>query len=282
MQKLELITLRNGVVTLRCLEPAETFHPGIGPVEEARILHVEQQNLVERCRQGQDFHLWDVGFGAGANALTAIRALQAGLPKDRPYPVTIESFDKSTDAIEFAFTHATELGYPLGFEKEVRELLTNGTTQLPNNIRWNFHLGDFVKTLEETSLRAPDAIFYDPYSAKGNLEMWSLSHFTKLRSKLDPQRSCLMTNYTTSTYVRVTLLLAGFYVGIGCAVDKKLETTIVSNQLSALKNPLGRDWLDRRVRISHSAAPIRAAPYAISPLSDEDYAALRALPQFSA
>lgn len=267
---------------MRCLRSQETFHPGIGPVAEAKLLHVEQQNLVERCMNSPDFHLWDVGFGAGANVLTAIRALQGGLPKDPPSQITIESFDMSTAPMEFALDHAEKLNYPQGFEKEIKTLLSNGSVTMEGGIIWNLHVKDFTEAVQTATLRAPDAIFYDPYSTRGNLEMWTLQHFSKLFAKLDPKRLCLMTNYTASTYVRVTLLLAGFYVGIGCTIDKKLETTIVSNQLGALKNPLGKDWLERRVRVSHSAATIRQAPYAIAPISEEDYAALRQLPQFTA
>ncbi len=281
LEKFELVPLENGVMTLRCLEPRETFHPGIGPVEEARILHVEQLRLVERAQASPDFILWDVGFGAAANVLTAIRALLAKLPKDHPYPVTIESFDKSTAAIEFALTHRAELGYPEGFEKEIRGLLNNGSVVIDNRILWNFHLGDFAETLKTSTTRAPDAIFYDPYSVKGNLEMWNLEHFSRLRATLHPERMCLMTNYTASTYVRVTLLLAGFFVGVGCAIDKKHETTIVSNQLSALRNPLDRDWLEGRVRRSQSAAPLRGNRLTIDRLSEEDLFSIRQLPQFA-
>jgi hypothetical protein len=129
-------------------------------------------------------------------------------------------------------------------------------------------------------LRGPDAVFYDPYSAKGNPEMWSLETFSALRARLEDDRLCLLSNYTASTYVRVTMLLAGFCVGTGCAVDKKTQTTIFSNRLEALEKPLDLEWLAKRVRVSHSAAPIRKLPHVIAPLDDEDYEWLRGLPQF--
>lgn len=275
----ELVPLENGVVSLRCLEPRETFHPGIGPAEEARILHVEQQRLVERALASQDFVIWDVGLGAAANALTTIRALQNALPEDHPYPVILQSFDKTLSPLQFALENAQALGYLLGFENEIKELLEKGEVRIGKSIVWRLHLGDFVEELPTLDLRAPDAILYDPYSSKGNPEMWTLDNFSMLWSKLDPERLCLLTNYTASTYIRVTLLMAGFCVGYGLQVHKKLHTTIASNRVDVLKRPLDCEWYEK-LKISHSAAPLKNIPYSIAPIEDEDYRVLGEHPQF--
>ena len=277
MENFELVPLHNGVMSLRCLEPRETFHPAIGPEAEAVLLHVDQQQLTERCLATPDFHLWDVGLGAAANVLSAIRAFQRDVPET--HPIQIISFDKTPSPIEFALKHAEELGYIKGFEPEIRELVDRGTVKIGKNITWNLRR-NFTDEIQDASLRAPDAIFYDPYSAKGNPEMWNLDIFSKLFAKLDPERPCLLTNYTASTSVRTTLLLAGFFVGTGCAVDKKLQTTIASNQLNVLKKPLDLEWLKGRVRVSHASAPLRDSPHVIAPISQEDYTAILNHPQF--
>ncbi len=281
MEKFELVSLNNGTISLRCLEPRETFHPGIGPASEAQILHVEQQRIVERCQTMKDFCLWDVGLGAGANVIMAIKALENNIPKD--HKVCIYSFDKTLKPLEFALQNASELQYLLGFEDRISKLINDGYVSIGTNIDWYLR-GEFTKEIAMPAnglLRAPDAIFYDPYSAKGNPEMWSLENFTNLRKIIDPNRLCLLSNYTASTYIRVTLLLAGFYVGYGCCVDKKLQTTVASNKLEALQNPLDLEWLNERVRISHSAAPIREIPHEIAPICEDDYAALLIHPQFN-
>jgi len=278
LERFELVPLRNGITSLRCLETRETFHPCIGPEAEAKLLHVEQQSLAERASRISDFHLWDVGLGAGANAIAAIRSFQRELPLSSS--VLIQSFDKSTAPMEFALQHAQALGYVEGFEGAIRELLNRGSVQIASNITWRLR-GDFTQEVSDLNLRAPDAIFYDPYSVRGNSEMWSLETFTKLYQKLDPTRACLLSNYTNSTYVRVTLLLAGFYVGMGRAIDKKNQTTMATNQYDLLVKPLDRDWLEKRVRVSHSAAPVRHHPHIIAPIGEADYEALRAHPQFN-
>ena len=69
-----LVYLRNGACSIRSLAEDETFHPVIGPAIEAEALYVRQLRLPERVRETfGEFVIWDVGLGAAANALTAIR-----------------------------------------------------------------------------------------------------------------------------------------------------------------------------------------------------------------
>ena len=75
-------------------------------------------------------------------------------------------------------------------------------------------------------------------------------------------------------------LVVGFFVGAGRAINEKHETTLAANQLALLEKPLSRDWLEKRVRISHSAAPVRDGHHQIAPISEADYESLQAHPQF--
>jgi len=279
VESFELVELKNGVMSLRALEPRETFHPGIGPSEEASILHVKQQRIVERCQGQKNFCLWDVGLGAAANALTTIRALKSA-SFDEKQKIEIHSFDKTLSPLRFALENAKSLGYLLGFEEILEDLILSRCVSIGDHIEWKLHLGDFCKNLQVKTYPTPDAIFYDPYSPIGNPEMWTLQHFAELYKKLPGDRPCLLSNYTRSTQIRVAMLLAGFFVGVGCVIDMKAETTLASNDLSLLKQPLDLNWLEKRVRVSHNAAPLRSSKYQILPISDEDYTDLLKHPQF--
>src|SRR5213078_2819778 len=96
--------------------------------------------------------------------------------------------------------------------------------------------------------------------------MWTLPLFTNLFRRLDSARPCALATYSRSTMLRVTLLLAGFYVGAGHATGEKEQTTIAANTPSLLNEPLGFDWL-RRARISGSAEPMWDGIYRQAPLS---------------
>lgn len=273
-EQFDLVTLKSGHKSIRLSNTRQTFHPGIGPLAEANILHVQQQRLIERCTKPGKFVIWDVGFGASANAIVAIEAL-----KNCVADVEIHSFEKSLDPVHFALENAAELQYLLPHQNSIRELLAKKTIALSPKLKWHLQMGDFRDQMHRTDIPRPNAIFYDPYSLTVNIELWTLDFFTQLRNVLDDSTPCMLTNYTRSTVMRVTWLLAGFYVGVGATIGEKEETTIASNQLDLLTQPLDRKWLER-VRISQSANPIRGNAQTIKPISDEDFEKLLTLEQF--
>ena len=270
----EIVTVASGARSVRSREHGETFHPVIGPMAEARTLHVEQQRLVERAGETVgDFVIWDVGLGAAANAVAVLEAF-AGFSGTAT--VRLHSFDVTTAPLAFAVANADALGYLAAHRAGVAGLLETGRS-LCGSVDWRLHAGDFRELLDVPP--APHAIIFDPYSPKANPELWTLDHFTALFAALDPGRGCLWSNYTRSTAVRVTLLLAGFFVGVGAATGEKDQTTLASNTLDLLTAPLDRAWLER-VRRSTAAAPLRIGEPA-APISEDDWRMLCAHPQFA-
>jgi tRNA U34 5-methylaminomethyl-2-thiouridine-forming methyltransferase MnmC len=280
----QLVRLNNGICSVRSLVDHETFHPVVGPVAEAEALYVNQLKLRERIQNTPgEFVIWDVGLGAAANVLTALRAM-----RDIKSKLRILSFDHTPAPLEFALQHAGELGYFGGYEEPLSELLRTQRVTFLNGqqmVDWNFHLGDFPAWLKAESenrkieIPAPHAILFDAYSPARNPTMWTLPVFTDLFQCLDPQRPCTMPTYSRSTILRVTLLLAGFYVGVGHATGLKEETTIAANRLDLLAEPLGQRWLERAQR-SHSAEPMIESVYRTAPLSATSMEKLHAHQQF--
>ncbi len=285
-ERFELVPLAGGIHSLRSLANGQTFHPVVGPAAEAEAVHVAGTRLVERANAmpGHCLVIWDVGLGAAANALAAVRALVAGYRHAEE--VMMFSFDRSLGALEFALANAKTLGYPVGFEPVLRSLLTRRGVEIPvgdTKIFWRVVCDDFPTMLAHPAkFFPPHAIFYDPYSPTVNPEMWTLETFAALRGRTDPAHPCLLTTYTRSTAVRVTLLLAGWFVGIGGATGEKDETTVATNTPALLDRPLPRLWLEKKVYASTNAAPLRAgADDTRGPISDEDFERLRAHPQFN-
>jgi tRNA U34 5-methylaminomethyl-2-thiouridine-forming methyltransferase MnmC len=300
----QLVRLRNGAVCVRSIADDETFHPGIGPVAEAETLYVRQLRLPERVRETEgEFVIWDVGLGAAANALTALRLIggsadfsprqpiQAeGMRNEfrAPKPIRLVSFDHTCDALTFAIQHSAELGYLVGFEAQLTELAVNCFVRFEHaglSVEWTLVLGDFPSWLFTQSaignreLPAPHAILFDPHSPQKNPAMWTVSLFTGLFRQLDSQRPCALANFTRSTLARAAMLLGGFYVGTGHATGLKEETTVAANQLQLLDEPLNRRWLER-ARRSDSAEPLWEPVYCRSKLSDATWERLQQHPQF--
>jgi tRNA U34 5-methylaminomethyl-2-thiouridine-forming methyltransferase MnmC len=263
------------------LEHRETFHPVIGPVAEAEALYVRQLGLRERLRvETGPFVIWDVGLGAAANVLTVLRTT-----RDIPCSLRFLSFDHTLEPLEFAIQHATELGYPTGYEGHLWDLLREHRLDFAESnqaVRWEVHLADFPTLLMQRATNQfpkPHVIMFDAFSPATNPAMWTLPLFSNLFRLLDPARPCALPTYSRSTMLRVTLLLAGFFVGVGHATGEKDETTIAANHLDLIDEPLDRRWL-ARVRRSSSAEPLAEPVYRQARLSTELWEKLQEHPQF--
>ena len=282
-----LVQLANGVHSVHSVAERETFHPVIGPVAEAEALYVRQLRLVERFREhaaesAEPFVLWDVGLGAAANALTVLRAL-----REVRGNIRLISFDHTIEPLRFAVAHSKELGYFEGYETIAASLAQTGSPAREfqngaNKTLWTLHLTDFPTLLTDPraqKLAKPHAILFDAFSPAKNPAMWTLPLFTNLFRLLDPNRPCALPTYSRSTMLRVTLLLAGFFVGAGHATGEKEETTIAANARALLDELLDKKWLERAHR-STSAEPLNEPAYRQAPLSPNTWEKLRAHPQF--
>ena len=308
-----LVQLANGTHSVHAAAYDEQMHPGLGPAAEAELLYVRQLKIPERLRaSADDFVVWDVGLGPAANAIAVLRAT-----REIPRPLQLVSFDNTPEPLAFALQHAATLGYLQDYEHAAAAILARGQIQFTDGVRevdWQFHLGDFPSLLArrrrsrlreeaddrnvsdnppprvggyETTgpdelhppLPAPSAILFDAFSPAKNPAMWTLPLFTDLFHALDPKRPCALTTYSRSTMLRVTLLLAGFFVGQGRATGRKEETTVAANRLDLLDEPLSADWL-ARVQRSGSAEPLRDPVYRQAGISATSWAGLREHAQF--
>lgn len=287
----QLVQLANGATTLFSASYGEKLHPGLGPQAEAEVLYVRQLQIGERLQaQAGEFVIWDIGLGAAANALAALRATREISGKLR-----LISFDNTREPLEFALKHAGALGYLTGYENSLAELLQRNHVHFQNGklaVDWEFHEGDFPALIARrpgsdeaqesktvAQLEPPHAIFYDAFSPAKNPAMWTLPLFKNLFRALDPARPCALTTYSRSTLLRATLLLAGFFVGAGPATGMKEETTMAANTLDLITAPLPVRWLER-ARRSSSAEPLHEPVYTRAPLSAATEEKLRQHPQF--
>jgi tRNA U34 5-methylaminomethyl-2-thiouridine-forming methyltransferase MnmC len=308
----KLVQLANDAYAVHSLAYGEKMHPGLGPAAEAEALYVGQLKIRERLRRHQgEFVVWDVGLGAAANAIAVLRAT-----REFPCPLRLVSFDDTLEPLAFALSHADALSYANGYEEPVKAILECGQVQFADGghvVNWKFHSGDFPELLArelerrspnrrapkvgvqpsargrdrlkpelprvESELSAPHTILFDAFSPPKNPAMWTLPLFTNLFRLLNPKRPCNLTSYSRSTMFRVTLLLAGFFVGRGIPTGMKEETTVAANTLELIDAPLDCQWLER-ARRSGSAEPLHQPVYRQAPLTPESCEKLRAHPQF--
>jgi tRNA U34 5-methylaminomethyl-2-thiouridine-forming methyltransferase MnmC len=277
----KLVKLAIGVHSVHSLAHQETFHPVIGPVAEAEALYVRQLGLAKRL-QGHtgEFVIWDVGLGAAANALTVLRET-----RKLEASIQLVSFDNTLEPLKFALEHRDLLGYLAGYEAQLEQLVRETEVAFANgkqSVNWEIHVADFPAFIahpEADLLPKPHAIMFDAFSPAKNPEMWTEPLFANIFRLLDPKRPCALPTYSRSTMLRVTLLLAGFFVGVGHATGEKEETTIAANTLDLINEPLDPKWLQRAHR-SGSAEPMWEPVYRQTKLSVETWEKLRSHPQF--
>jgi queuine tRNA-ribosyltransferase len=257
----ELVRTRGGALAVRSLEAGEIMHPGVGPRVEAEALYVRQARLEERLRAGP-LVLFDVGLGAGSNALAArAAAVRSG------GALELVSFERDLRPLELALEHAADFGFDEDGATAARALLAEGQHQ-DAQVRWRLAGGDLLVRLAEEPARA-DVIFWDPYSPRANPDLWTIAAFRIARAAAGPR--CTLFTYSASTAVRVAMLLAGWAVGDGDGSGTKTHTTAAAVEPGDLARPLDRAWLTRL-----------AQPNAPLPLDAPADAAARValLPQF--
>ncbi len=253
----EVHKAREGFASIRQISSGEIMHSRTAPMEEATKLYVEQSNLAERVRLSAAENLegassliiWDVGLGAAANAMAAIRCYEEQAAHGLVRPMRIVSFENDLDSLRLAFRHDRDFPYlrhggPAGILKE-----GHWQSRQHPGLSWLLLPGDFLETMAAAPA-PPDLIFYDMFSTKTSANQWALAAFRQLFGACAGHASELFT-YSCSTANRVALLAAGFYVAKGRNAGEKLETTIALTPAAyRMESPcrhelLAADWLGK-------------------------------------
>jgi queuine tRNA-ribosyltransferase len=250
------VLVRDEVGFIRDCGSGEVMHSVTDPALEARSLYVEQSRLVERVQAGgsEVLVVWDVGLGAGANAMAAIHAVESCGVGAQRRALKIVSFENDLDSLELALDHPRwfkHLRHPAP-----RSLLAQRSWSNPAAaLDWQLLVGDF--NVQKFAAPPPDIIFFDPFSFKTDGALWTQAAFAELLQICSGSATELFT-YSYSTSVRAAMLAAGFHVAKGRSAGPKPETTIgLSPRAAALdhgRELLGREWLDKWRR-SDAQAP---------------------------
>jgi queuine tRNA-ribosyltransferase len=275
-------TAREGFASILHVDSGEIMHSRTPPMEEARRLYIEQSFLEERVRpavSSEPLVIWDVGLGAAANAMAAIRCYEEAAAEGPVRPMHIVSFENDLDSLLLAFEYNELFQYlrhggPAGIIKNGR-----WQSKLHTGLSWTLVTGNFQEAMTEAPA-APEVIFYDMFSGKTNGDQWTLAAFRRLFAACGGKAAELFT-YTVSTASRAALLVAGFHVARGRSTGAKVETTIAytpeaaGTEFARRHELLGEEWLGKWRR---SAARIPA--WLEAGEKDDFEAALVGHPQF--
>ena len=277
-----------GFASIRQISSGETMHARTPPLEEARQLYVEPSRLAERLRaagpgDAQPLVVWDVGLGAAANAMAAVRCYEeeAAVAGGAGRAMRLVSFERDLDSLRLALAHHWD--FPYLWHGGPAGVLKNGRWQSGKfaGLSWELVMGDFLESIGLAPvIAAPDVIFYDPFSGNADGRLWTWDAFRRLRAACGTRGAELFT-YSAATAVRGALLAAGWYVARGRGIGSRPETTVALTP-EAVGGPdagrhelLGAGWLERWRR---SGA---RTPAGVPPAEQAAFeAAIRRHPQF--
>jgi queuine tRNA-ribosyltransferase len=245
----EIVRTRGGALAMRSLIDKEVMHPGVGPLVEAEQLYVRQSRLEQRLGTAGEptqaaLVVFDVGLGAGSNALAA-RAVSQRAPAGSRR-LDLYSFERDLGALELALASGEAFGWRGEPAEAARALLAHGEHLTPRT-HWRLVRGDLLEALARPALTAPaDIILWDPFSPRANPGLWTVAAFAAARRVAGPR--CTLFTYSASTATRLAMLLGGWAVGVGDAIGDKRQTTAAASSADDLARPLDRRWLARLAR----------------------------------
>jgi queuine tRNA-ribosyltransferase len=268
----EVVVTRGGARAMLDHSVGEVMHPVVGPLVEAEELYIAPSRLAHRLRtyDPDPLVLFDVGLGAGTNAVLAWRVSEARATGDQRR-LSIVSFETSLTAFDLALQqeHHEAFGFEGASLEAGKQLLAHGVYETERT-SWRLVPGDVHKTLLEQAREQADVVFWDLYSPRAHPGFWTVEAFTHLRRACRSGSS--VHTYSSATAVRSALLLAGFAVGTGLSIGEKTQTTVAAVDVNDLALPLDQRWLQRLAR-SHAGWPSDAPANALE--------LVRALPQFN-
>ena len=264
----EPVALASGEWSIRERRSGEIMHPGLGPRREAELLYVAQTRLAERLSRAAmtPLRVLDVGLGAATNALAILDCAS----KLQGRALHLTSLEQDDGPLRLALADATRFPAQAAHRALLESLLAHRSVEAPGML-WHWLEGDALQALERLE-GAQDVICFDPFSPETNPALWTVEAMQRFRQALAP--GGVLSTYSASTRTRVTLLLAGFWVGTGATAAVK-ETTVASDGPAALATPLGARWLARWRRSS------ARAPHGVERLTPELEAAVLGHPQFA-
>src|SRR6185503_9105472 len=148
----EVVRTRGGALAMRSLAAGEIMHPGVGPLREAELLYVAQSRLGERLRaRTGELTLFDVGLGAGSNALAA-RAAAESAPATAAR-LSLVSFERDLGALTLALDHPAAFGLDGDAGAAARALLAGGE-HTSARTSWRLRRGELLDALAREPSRA--------------------------------------------------------------------------------------------------------------------------------
>ncbi len=204
-------------VSTRFDDPYFSLENGL---EETRYVFLDGNGLPGRFRDG--FHVAELGFGTGLNALTTVLAWQAAGNQGTLNVTSFEAYPMTPGDMRHALRAFPELG---ALRDHLIEAWTAGQHEidLPGGVHLQVITGDARETLTHWPGQA-DAWYLDGFSPAKNPELWEAELMQEVGRHTAPGGTAA--TYTAAGFVRRGLEAAGFDVTRRPGYGRKRHMTI--------------------------------------------------------
>ena len=197
-----MVTTKDGSNTLFSSKYNQTFHDEkTGAYQESLIKHIEP--AFSYFKEKKHLRILDICFGIGYNTFATIDYL---LRND--LDMTLEIFSPEFD--EKLVRSLDQFAFPDEFEhiKPIIDSIANNLEYQDKKIKIEVSIGDAREYIK--GLNYIDVIYQDAFSSEVNHELWTVEYFKDIKALC--AKDAIMTSYSISTPVRLSMYEAGFEI----------------------------------------------------------------------
>ncbi len=197
-----LIKTKDGSNTLFSKRYNQHFHDvRTGAVKESLVKHVIP--ALSYHKNKKKLRILDICFGLGYNTFSTIAYIQ-----QNHLNISLDIFSPEFD---FSLIQSLkDFDFPQEFKniKHIIKELSLNQKYEDKNIKIELFIGDarkYIKTLKDI-----DIVYQDAFSSEVNRELWSMEYFKDIFKAC--AKDCIITTYSVSTPVRLSMFEAGFQI----------------------------------------------------------------------
>jgi tRNA U34 5-methylaminomethyl-2-thiouridine-forming methyltransferase MnmC len=182
MNTVRIITTEDGSHSLLNEQLNETYHSVHGAIQESTHVFIKHGlGFVIENSSKQDFHILEIGFGTGLNALLTLQYIQD--KNCNIHYTTIEAFPIEQNVWKH-LNYADEI-----VSKEWFEKLHQSEWNCWNEITLNFRLKKINSTLQRVELDQGhfDLVYFDAFAPNKQPELWEHTILKKVADSMCPQ-----------------------------------------------------------------------------------------------
>lgn len=202
------VLTKDNSTTLKSVDFDENFHSLTGARTETITHYIKGCKILENANKNSNMNILEVGFGTGTGLIETYQEL-----KDSKADIFYCSLELNSDLVEYFLQNEN-----VDYIKENQFIKFKY-----KNIKVLVIVGDARLQFRTFNHPKYHAIYQDAFSPQKNTTLWTMQWFTELKNVAD--NNCILSTYSASSGVRLSLIDAGWFVFKGENFGVRAEST---------------------------------------------------------